>query len=198
MKYLLAILLSFIMTEAPVLAIHGGYTLPGSTSLIGTYAGVMIPVADDLLVANVTDFGLNSLGLFTLGVPGVGLSNGTVIIFSGGNTFNGSIQALINPDPSVSGLLGIITASFPFTLNTIVSGSNVTQDLTATAQGSFDVVAEQDGSSVCGLGINLTGSSVINVSDAQVDNNNNPIIDEKITFDIEGFQQSSGVTTTGT
>src|SRR5271170_7063902 len=99
MKTMLAVLLSFILMEAPVLALQGGYSLPNSSNgLTGTYAGVLIPSSDDVLASNAVDIGTNSLGLFTLGVPTTGLGAGTVSIFSVGRTFTGTIQALADPE----------------------------------------------------------------------------------------------------
>ena len=214
MKTLLAILLSFIMTEAPVLAIHGGYTLGSATNLVGTYAGVLVPTSDVVFPSTatgvstsgttVTDFGANALGLFTLSVPQTGFGSGAVTIFSSGRTFSGTIQAL--PDPNaVGGITGILNANFNYSLYVPVSGSNgntiTTISVTASAQGPFNAVAVSDDTSPGGLGINLTGTTSIQVNQGFVDNNGVPLISEQITFAVDGFQQSttaSTTTTTGT
>jgi len=197
MKFLLAILLSFIMTEAPVLAIHGGYSLNSAISLVGTYAGVMVPTADNILSASATDFGTNSLGLFTLSLPSSGLGSGSVIIFSNGRTFTGDIHALANPDPGANaGIIGILTASFNYNLSIPSTGTDgavtvSTISVTANAQGSFDVQAVQDANSVGSLGVNVDGTSQINVDQGFVSGSNGtPIVVEQVTFAIEGFQQS--------
>jgi hypothetical protein len=198
MKVLLAILLSFIMTEAPVLAIQGGYSLASSTPPLGLYAGVLIPVQDNLLVNPATDFGLNSLGLFTLSMPLTGLGTGTALIFSNGDTYTGTIQALPDPDPkNVGGIIGILNATFNYNLTQFFTDAagNVTSTTTATtasAQGSFDVTLVQSSQSAGFYGVNLTGSSVVNVTQGLVSGSTGaPIITEQITFQVEGFQQSN-------
>ncbi len=109
MKTILAILLGFIVSEAPVLAIHGGYTLGSAQSAIGTYAGVLVPVSDINLsgttaVTGTTGavaggFGSNSLGIFTLSIPSSGIGGGQVLIFSSAQGMSGTITAL--PDPNM-------------------------------------------------------------------------------------------------
>ena len=199
MKTLLAILLSFIIADFPVFG-RDTYTLPGgSTSLVGAYAGVLIPTADNLLVAKATDFGSNALGLFTLSIPTTGIGVGTAIIFSDGQTFSGSIQAL--PDPSNStGVVGIMTATFSYTLNEVISSSTgqtlSSVSVTASAEGSFDAGQATNASSSGGQGIDLDGTSLINVSEGVVSNNGTPVIDEQITFAIEGYLQSTTPSTT--
>jgi hypothetical protein len=204
MKFLLAILLSFIMTEAPVLAIHGGYSLSNSSSLVGTYAGVLIPTSDTLLVAGNTDFGKNALGLFTLSLPDEGLGSGDAVIFSNGNTFTGSIQALADPN-NASGIIGILDATFNynFTESEVDAAgdiTSVTTAITASAQGSFDASTVSNADSAGGLGVDLDGTSQVNVTEGFVSGSNGtPIITEQITFAVDGFQQSqTASTTTGT
>lgn len=203
MKFLLAVLLSFIMMEAPVLA--AGYTLPGATNLVGSYAGVLIPTADNIIsAASAVDVGTNSLGLFTLSLPSQGTGSGDAIIFSNGRTFTGSIQALQNPDPTSSGIIGILSASFNYSLNETLTGTAgetvSTVTVTAQAQGSFDASVITDGESVGGQGLDLDGTSVINVDQGMVSGSSGvPVVTEEVTFAIEGFEQSDvATTTTGT
>jgi hypothetical protein len=201
MKTLLAILLSFVMTEAPVLAIHGGYTLGSSTDLTGSYAGVLVPISDSVLVANSTDFGANSLGLFTLSVPETGLGSGSVVLFSNGRTFSGSIQVL--PDPNTAGgLTGIMTAAFNYSLTETLTGTDgvstvTTIPVTANAQGAFNAVAANDPTSQGPLGVSLTGSATVNVDQGLVSlADGTPVINETIVFAVDGFQQSNVPSTT--
>ena len=196
MKTLLAILLSFIISEAPVLA-ERGYTLPGSsTNLSGLYAGVLIPISDVLVDPKAQDFGANSLGLFTLSIPTTGLGSGSAVIFSNGRTFTGTIQALLNPDPSSLGILGVINATFDYTLEIT---SSTSEAITASAAGSFDATVVTDAQSVGGFGLDLDGTSQVNVDQGFVSGSNgSPIVTEQITFQIEGFEQSNTPSTTTT
>jgi len=200
MKTLLAILLSFLVSEAPVLAIHGGYTLGGSQSAIGTYAGVMIPSSDTILAANAADIGSNALGLFTLSIPSTGLGSGSVVIFSDGRTFSGSIQALADPN-NPGGILGVLTASFNYnlyeTLNGTAGQTETTLAVTANAQGSFDAATNSDINSISPTGINLDGTATVNIDQGFVSGSNGtPIIVEEVTFAVDGFQQSATASST--
>jgi len=213
MKTLLAILLCFLVTEAPVLAIHGGYSLGGSQSVTGTYAGVMIPTSDTSLVTGTTvsDFGQNALGLFTLGIPTTGLGSGTVYLFSGGQQFTGTIQAL--PDPSNDGgIVGVIAATGEIT--TAASATNfiglaqtqVQNQVTGQASGGLtaSVVASTNSVSTDGLNLSGTSSVVITTSTTSAATTSTTptnettttggvtefLPTEQIVFAVEGFQQS--------
>jgi hypothetical protein len=197
MKTLLAILLSFVITEAPVFAIHGGYTLGGSQSLIGTYAGVLVPTSNTLLVSTASNFGLDALGLFTLSVPSTGIGTGSAIIFADGYTFTGTIRGIPNPNDSTA-VSGVINANFDYNYTYITtSGSAVTTTVTASAQGPFDATTSSDTESSGGQGVDLSGTATLNISDGFVDENNGtPIVAEDITFAVEGYLQSTSVSTT--
>lgn len=207
MKTLLAILLSFIVCEAPVLAIHGGYTLGGGLSVIGTYAGVMIPTEDTPLVSATTGlssgFGTNSLGLFELSMPTDGLGTGGVALFSGNQQMEGTIVASQNPD-SAAALIGVInvtgevqTASFN---GGIFFGQASVTQITGNAGGalSASVVA---GGVDSPTGTNLTGTANLVVDVAETDTNGNTVLipTDNIIFQVDGFQQSvsPGLDTSG-
>jgi hypothetical protein len=197
MKTLLAILLSFIVTEAPVLAIHGGYTLGGASSATGTYAGVLIPTSS---VSNgaAINFGSNSLGLFTLNIPSTGVGNGSVVIFSGAVQTVGTIDAL--PDPNnVGGIIGVLQAQ---DLETVFSDTGILgifgvtqQQIVAEASGSLTASTSNNAISNSPTGVNLSGTSVVTFS---TPNATTGILTatEQVTFAVEGFQQSSTSTAT--
>jgi hypothetical protein len=166
----------------------------------------MIPTADELLSSSAADLGTNSLGLFTLSVPATGLGSGTVVIFSNGRTFTGTIEALINPDPTNPGITGILNASFSYSLYETLTGTAgdtvTTLAVTANAQGSFDAAGVSDSESVGGFGLDLDGTSQVNIDQGFVSGSNGaPILTEQVTFAVEGFEQSdvaSASSTTGT
>jgi hypothetical protein len=199
MKTLLAILLSFIVTEAPVLAIHGGYSLGAAGSVVGTYAGVLVPTQDTILAtgSNAADFGTNSLGLFTLSVPTTGIGTGTVYLFSEGEQLTGPIQCL--PDPTNTyGIVGVISATGEAAVETFqdnLFGLNETlSTITATASGGFSATTVQSAVSDSPTGINISGTANVTVT-----TNTNGILTptDQITFDVLGFQQSSSTDTGG-
>jgi hypothetical protein len=208
MKTLLAILLSFLVTEAPVLAIHGGYTLGGSAGVVGTYAGVLIPTQDTLLTtgSSVSDFGANSLGLFTLSIPTSGLGSGQVFIFSGGEQLAGTIQAI--PDPnSQTGILGVISATGEIAVaavNNDILGIpiNETQtQVTGQASGGFTATASASTISDSSDGINLDGTANVTVTSSTTSattGGTSFVPTDQIVFAVDGFQQSAFATATTT
>jgi hypothetical protein len=206
MKTLLAILLSFAVTEAPVLAIHGGYTLGGTAGVNGTYAGVLIPTADTSLVSGTggTNFGTNALGIFTLGIPTTGIGSGTVFIFASGQQLAGTIQALASPAAD-GGIVGIIQATGQLTEGTFsdIFGDTITEtEVTGEASGGLSVTVDQSTQSVSTSGINISGTASVVITTsyttptttapdgATTGGQTNFIPTEDVVFDAEGFQQS--------
>jgi len=193
MKTLLAILLSFIVSEAPVLAIHGGYSLTSSGSVVGEYAGALVPIQDTLLAtgSNEADFGANSLGLFTITIPQTGLGTGTVYLFSNGQQMTGPIQAI--PDPTnTSGIIGVISATgqisasanqndFGFIFNTTFV------QVTGQAGGGFEAIATESNVSDSPTGVNLSGTAHLTVQTTSSNGLLTPT--DAITFELFGFQQ---------
>jgi hypothetical protein len=214
MKSLLAILISFLVMEAPVLAIHGGYTLGGSQSVVGTYAGVMIPTTDTILsgtaaVSSTTGavaggFGTNSLGLFTLGIPDTGLGAGTVLIFSSAQGMTGSITALADPTTN-GGIIGVIEATGQVATFSASDNLGVTasfNQVTGNAAGGLQATVAQSINSISTTGINLSGTANMTFSVATTDSNGITTFtaSEEVTYMVDGFQQSASdsVTSSGT
>jgi len=203
MKTAFAILLSFIISQAPVLAIHGGYTLGGAQSVTGTYAGVLIPITDTVInstvttgttttsgsTSTVTGFGTNTLGLFTLSIPDVGVGAGQILIFASGQNLSGSIQAL--PDPSNPGsIIGIIQATG------VIEGSASTVnfaflfvDLTGEAGGEIQAAVEASNNSNSPTGAIITGTAGVTFSTIDAFGALTPV--EQATYDVEGLQQTT-------
>jgi hypothetical protein len=197
MKTILAILLGFLISETPVLAMHG-YTLGGTASVIGTYAGVLLPTQDTAL-AKGANFGANAIGLFTLSIPEAGIGTGAVYIFSGANQMTGTIVAL--PDPSTSnGIVGVINALGEIPVSTtnnnngLFFGTNTTtEQITGEANGGITASVVNATNSFSPTGLNLDGTANMTVTTATVNANGTTslIPTEAITFTVDGFQQSS-------
>jgi hypothetical protein len=103
MKAVFGCLLCLVLATSHTYAIKGGPPITkGGVNVIGTYAGVLHPPFCPL--ANPAQCGgsLNSLGLFSLGIPQAGLASGSVALFTGERTFVGSIQGVA--DPTTGGL----------------------------------------------------------------------------------------------
>jgi hypothetical protein len=204
MKTLLAILLSFIITEAPVLAIHGGYTLGGVGDTSGTYAGVLVPTGDVFLsdttgAVTLTTQGSNNLGLFTLNVPTTGVATGNLVIFSAGRTFTGTIEGVPSPT-NANGIQGLITATYAFEVyvtNTTIANGVVTETTSAipvqaTALGAFTAqTSTTTATTQSPTGVLLSGTTSLEIDDGLVNDDGSPLITEVASFEIEGFQQTS-------
>ena len=210
MKTLLAFLLSFIICEAPVLAIHGGYTLGGNESVTGTYAGVLLPINTQSLQTSgsgtgaIGNYGTDSLGLFTLSVPNAGVGSGSIVIFSGANSASGNINAL--PDPNNNGsIIGVFVAQDYDSLIQDSDNVGVTfnvQQLIAQVNGSIEASIENVPISNSPTGIDLSGTAngTFSTTGTNPDevfffgSNLVPVV--QVTFAVDGFQQSSVATET--
>jgi len=208
MKTLLAILLSFLVSEAPVLAIHGGYSLGGSAGVQGTYAGVLIPTQDTSLLTGTTvaDFGANSLGLFTLGIPSSGLGAGQVYLLSSGQQLAGTITALADPATD-SGIVGIIQATGQLTVasasSTLFGFNQVQNQITGQASGGLTATVTESTQSVSTAGINISGTANVTITSSTTTatvttaggvttgGGTEYIPTEQIVFAVDGYQQSS-------
>jgi hypothetical protein len=135
-------------------AISGGPPYPGSTNVVGTYAGVLIPGESPTPAPTGTpnatptpttptptpDINKNALGVFSLGVPENGLAVGAFVMFSQGRVFTGNIQGTADPDTAK--LRGVLDATFNYTLHDLNTGrstsvtASVTGDLKATIGNS--------------------------------------------------------------
>jgi hypothetical protein len=208
-KTLLAVLLSFIVTQAPVLAIHGGYTLGGQASVIGTYAGVLVPTSSVTIGTgtSASNFGDNALGLFTLSVPDTGIGTGAVFIFSGANQMSGSITALPNSSTS-DGIIGVIAAtgeipvaSQNFNTGFGFGGFTSTQvQITGEANGGLVASVVSALNTFSPTGLNLTGTATVSITSATTSTNGLITLTpaDNIVFAVDGFQQSSTASASGT
>lgn len=188
MKAIFAALLSFVLFASQCFAIKGGPVYPGSsTSVVGTYAGVLQPAFDP------TDpFSTNSLGVFTIGVPSSGPSTGNFLMFTQGRVFGGTIQGVT--DPNKAQIHGILFADFRYTLTTFDStGATVSADVTATVTGPINAKITNSASSITtSSSALLTGSATAFIENGGVQSSDlNPIIDGTLTLAVMGFQQSN-------
>jgi hypothetical protein len=218
---LLGSLLCLVLAASQSFAVSGGPPYPGgSTSIVGTYAGVLEPRFDP------TDpFSTNSLGIFSLGVPGTGLATGNFIMFVRGTVFKGTIQGLGNPNDGT--VRGILDASFSITTSeaTTTSGFGFIFTTSATtvaarAQGNLNatVIGGRSGSATSAT--LLRGTADLFVSQAAASPTPTPTtspgaspspspsptggsggVTAAFTLDVAGFRQSTtavGPVTVGT
>ncbi len=105
MRPLLAFLLCFVLLESQVFAIWGGPSVSASTTPVGVYAGVFVPVLGGASVKyeNPSTAGQaeanysSSLGLFVLGVPEQGVADGQFLLFDNGDSFAGTLIGFADP-----------------------------------------------------------------------------------------------------
>jgi hypothetical protein len=136
MKILLACLMCFVLGASECFAIDGGPFGGGGNqvTVTGTYAGILIPVVIILSpgpppVSAPPD---NSLALFTLSIPKVGLASGTASVFRNGIFYPGTIQG--SADPDSARLTGLINAFFQ---ETVASTSTTNFIFQFNANGQF-------------------------------------------------------------
>jgi hypothetical protein len=214
MKIVLAALMCFVFALTHAFAISGGPPYPGSTNIVGVYAGVMKPkkvpatCPVDPTTCPDSPFGCsaNSLGVFSVGVPNSGLATGTFVMFSQGRVFNGTIQGTADPgkDANSARINAALSASFNFTLTEITpcpiptpspdcTPSATTQQVTASANGSLSAhFRNQSSQAILGAAsVRLAGSATIDISQGQVDPGTlEPIITCHMTLVVRGFKQT--------
>lgn len=153
MKKILSLLLSVVFLHvqtAPLLAKRGGPDFGdggGNVDIVGTYSGTLVPTSDDETATgtpSVDGESLNSLGLFSLGLPAEGAGTGSFVIFTQGYNFVGTITAV--GDPGRGSIKGLVEASYDFVDfaydqngNILVdnTGAPILQDYTAIVRGTL-------------------------------------------------------------
>lgn len=187
MKILLASLMCGLLTTLQCFAIDGGPWGSGAgVAVTGIYAGVLVPIPVVLdpgppEVDQIDD----SLALFTLTIPSVGLASGTVGVFRNGLFYPGTATGL--GDPDTQKVTALLNASFQ---ETVAQTSTTDFIFTYNANGKFvnaKVVANK----------NVTSSTVARIRGTAtityVNDAGDPSGDSggPIQYRISGFKQSS-------
>src|SRR5438105_11325983 len=136
MKILLACLMCEILVASECFAISGGpFGGPAHVTVTGKYAGVLvpIPVVPDPSQPDVTLPPDNSLALFTIILPQVGLGTGTDTVFRNGIFYSGTVTG--SGDPDSGRLNGILNAVF---LEIFSSSSNGSGGTSTTITSEYD------------------------------------------------------------
>jgi hypothetical protein len=127
MKKVLSLLMAFLFLQTETWALSGGPFSNGfnSSSLVGTYAGVMIGTVPP---GGVGAVGGSGLGIFTIGLPQGGIGTGIFALYSGGNTIGGDVIGLGDPkDQTIRGVMsGIFIPNTTSTAVVIVGVSQTT------------------------------------------------------------------------
>lgn len=122
MKIVLSLLMTFVLLQSQSWALSGGpdFGTDNTGLTLGTFAGVMLPVSNTgtttvgTTTTNVSSFDAgNSLGVFSIGIPQIGLASGVFVYFSSGATYTGTIVGEADPDSLQ--LRALIKAQFNIT-----------------------------------------------------------------------------------
>ncbi len=189
MKILLAVLLCFVLTTSESFALKGGPVYPGGgANIIGRYAGVLrppfCPLADPMNCP-----GLNSLGLFTLSLPQIGLGTGAAFIFASGRTLSGTITA--SGDPNTAALSGVIDTSFIVTTS-VSSTGGFTQITCATGAGRVTgKIATKPGAFPSVSSILVKGTASVTTACNTSSSCPTGCVNGNTPYQIEGFKQSN-------
>jgi hypothetical protein len=212
MNKLLSLLLAFVFLQVQTWAHSGGPVYKNNaSSYVGTYAGVLIPKG-----VTVTSSGTASgtttaaIGLFTMNSPDTGTATGAMVAFVDGAPFIGTIDGLI--DPSNGRFRGILSATASYNVVIFVPQTTVTNGVTTTtftrqtfpvlATGSMDARVRLSGESF----VNSNGGSTANRLEGSaslnifflLNNDGTPNVSKIAEFSVDGFQQSTTITTTTT
>jgi hypothetical protein len=201
MKILLASLMCLVLGASECFAISGGPVFDSGVNVVGTYAGVIkarrpnAPPSDKFPEDFPPGCSLNSLGVFSVGVPTTGIGTGDFVMFSQGQVFTGTIRG--TADPNTGKLTGVLDATFDFTI--IIPGGD-TIDVTAEANGHLKTTISNISSQGVTTGIRLAGTATLNINQGAVDLGTlQPIPTCEMTLRVKGFKQSTTVSTsTGT
>ena len=153
MKKVLSLLLVFVFLQTQSWALSGGPTYGGTatTSLVGTYSGVLTgPV--------------NALGIFVVGIQEVGPAQGDFSIFIGGIFYSGQIIGIA--DPQESTFKGVLDAQrvsqSSFATDVFFGFSSGSQTVQGIASGLVDATIEDTGGVTSGLaGTRMVGTAQV-------------------------------------
>ncbi len=194
MKAVFGCLLCLLLSSAQCFAVKGGPQYPLGNNVVGTYAGVMQGAFDPTNPGS-----SNTIGIFSLGVPGSGVSGGAFVMFSRGRVFSGSIQGFADPEKAT--LKGILSASFEYSIAVAVPGQNGSINIqnievTATANGPInaDIANSRRASTFGGSVTRLRGEATLSISQGTLEDNLDPTIDRLLSLVVSGIKQTNSVT----
>jgi hypothetical protein len=204
MKRLLSFLLMIVFMHVQVptaFAKRGGPDIGGAQNVdtIGTFAGVLVPVSQTNPSSSRAGTTANSIGLFSLGVPDIGVAQGAVVVFVEGTAFNGAITGIADPE---SGLLrGIIDAVSTYTIFNpldptgpgfaVFAQGNIEANIRETASFTFGSVSQ----AAFFATTRLEGEAKIDIF-GLLEIDGTPRVSNTATFAVDGFKQSSTVNIT--
>jgi hypothetical protein len=217
MKSVLGCLMCLVITMSQSFAISGGPFGRG-VNVVGTYAGVIKAPRlclvcdsgqqtqinckdfDSYKLAHpgatsgpcgspVPDCSLNSLGVFSVGVPSTGISSGTFVMFSQGRVFSGTIRG--TADPGTAMLTGVLNATFDFTVTNNNRNPPTTESFTASANGNLKTKISNAQTTLGVAATRLAGTATLGIDLGFVNPDNTPLLTCQTSFKVVGFKQSN-------
>jgi hypothetical protein len=209
MKILLACSMCLVLAASECLAISGGPVFGSGLNVVGTYAGVIkarradAPPSGQFPPDTPPGCSLNSLGVFSVGVPTSGISTGSFVMFSQGRVFTGTIRG--TADPGTAKLTGVLNATFDFSVTrtfinpTTGEVTTTTTQVTAEANGHLKTTISSGSAQAGTSATRLAGTATLTINQGQVNGADEPIPTCEMTLKVNGFKQSNTATTsTGT
>jgi hypothetical protein len=123
-------------------------------------------------------------------------------MFAQGRVFSGTVRAAA--DPEKARIRGILDATFDFTVHFsfgqhgCLETAGCDQDVTAHANGKFDVDITSASTISLGVGARLNGDVKLNIDQGEVNDDLSPHTTCKMRLNLDGFKQSTTTTTTAT
>jgi hypothetical protein len=190
MKILLGCLMCIVLPVSQGFAISGGpFGASSQVNVVGTYAGVLLPVPQELAPGVVVSD--TSMALFTLTVPQSGKARGTVAIFRNSNSYTGDMQAFA--DPANGKISGVISAIHTQSVTLPGNGGSVTFVYNDLANGRLQTFAQvlpnATSTRLRGQKSSITFTTT-NPNDVS-GNSGGPVF-----YKVRGFKQSTGTNST--
>jgi hypothetical protein len=194
MKKLLSLLIAFVFLNVESQAFYPSYGGLGLNP-VGTYGGTFVPDSSTTSTSgNVST--ADSIGLFSLGVPQVGLATGSLAVFIEGGAYLGGLTGYV--DPTTQTMSAIISGASTFQIALVSgfdsNGNPIYHNYNIILSGNM-VAAFSQGAQSNGLGetVNMSGTATI-ISFLFVDGATGaPIPTANQSFIVSGTQQSGSV-----
>jgi hypothetical protein len=195
MKNALSLLVAYTFLQSQMWALTGGPNFGGngtSVNVVGTFSGVLLP--EFQVGINVdTSEGANSIGIFSVGVPQVGIATGTFAFFGNAQAYNGTITGVADPDKGT--LKAILDA--PTTLR--VGSATTTTGGTASATFEGQAIGKMEADIIPSETLfsptesRLEGSAHLDVFEGDFNADLSVKVASTFDFVVDGFKQSTNV-----
>jgi len=201
MNRVLSLLMTYVFLQTQAWSLSGGPFQNNSgpvLDVVGTYSGILVPTFENGVNVNTGDTEVdvdtptrfNSIGIFSLGVPEVGIATGAFAFFGNAQVYNGTITGVVDPD---DGSLNAILDA-PTTLRAPgATTGGVAATYVGQALGSMqaDIVAAAN-ISLAAQG-RLSGTAHLDVFEGEFNADLSVKVASTFDFAVEGFKQSDQV-----